>query len=65
MYIMFLKLVNNISNFNDWKIIVKKVSEFFRKKNIPLSNITLGLYNNKIRIDDNYGCLYYSTDVYE
>ena len=25
-----------------------------------LRHITLGLYNNKIRIDDNYGCLYYS-----
>lgn len=25
-----------------------------------LKHITLGLYNNKIRIDDNYGCLYYS-----
>jgi hypothetical protein len=25
-----------------------------------LSHISIGLFNNKIRIDDNYGCLYYS-----
>ena len=29
-----------------------------------LRHITLGLFNNKIRIDDNYGCLYYSKNEY-
>ena len=30
-----------------------------------LRHITLGLYYNKIRIDDNYGCLYYSKNEYK
>ena len=45
-----MSLYERNGNFFTFNYIVKKVSEFFRQKNIPLRNITLGLYNCSSRI---------------
>ena len=54
-FLIDLKLVNNNDNPAQHYIPLFSLISYDN-----LRHITLGLYNNKIRIDDNYGCLYYS-----
>lgn len=54
-FLIDVKLVNNFDNPSPHYIPL-----FSLVSPDNLRHITLGLYNNKIRIDDNYGCLYYS-----
>jgi hypothetical protein len=54
-FLIDLKLVNNNDNPEQHYIPL-----FSIVSSDNLRHITLGLFNNKIRIDDNYGCLYYS-----
>jgi hypothetical protein len=54
-FLIDIKLVNNNDNSSLYYIPLFSLVSYDN-----LRHITLGLYNNKIRIDDNYGCLYYS-----
>jgi hypothetical protein len=54
-FLIDVKLVNNNDN-----PVPHYIPLFSLVSPDNLKHITLGLYNNKIRIDDNYGCLYYS-----
>jgi hypothetical protein len=65
--IEFINDINNITFLIDVKLVNNNdnpVSHYIPLFSLVspdnLRHITLGLYNNKIRIDDNYGCLYYS-----
>jgi hypothetical protein len=54
-FLIDLKLVNNNDN------LISNYIPLFSFVTIDnLKHISIGLFNNKIRIDDNYGCLYYS-----
>ena len=54
-FLIDVKLVNNNDNPAEHYIPL-----FSLVSPDNLKHITLGLFNNKIRIDDNFGCLYYS-----
>jgi hypothetical protein len=54
-FLIDVKLVNNNDN-----PVSNYIPLFSIVSSDNLRHITLGLFNNKIRIDDNYGCLYYS-----
>jgi len=58
-FLIDVKLVNNNDN-----PVQHYIPLFSLVSPDNLKHITLGLYNNKIRIDDNYGCLYYSKNEY-
>ena len=65
--IEFKNDINNITFLIDVKLVNNKdnpaphyIPLFSLVSPDNLKHITLGLFNNKIRIDDNYGCLYYS-----
>jgi hypothetical protein len=59
-FLIDLKLVNNNDNPSPHYIPL-----FSLVSPDNLRHITLGLFNNKIRVDDNYGCLYYSKNEYK
>jgi len=59
-FLIDLKLVNNYDNPAPHYIPL-----FSLVSPDNLRHITLGLFNNKIRIDDNYGCLYYSKNEFK
>jgi len=59
-FLIDVKLVNNNDNPS-----LHYIPLFSLVSSDNLRHITLGLYNNKIRIDDNYGCLYYSKNEYK
>jgi hypothetical protein len=54
-FLIDVKLVNNNDSPTQYYIPL-----FSLVSHDNLRHITFGLFNNKIRIDDNYGCLYYS-----
>ena len=54
-FLIDLKLVNSNDNQITYYIPLFSIVSFDN-----LKHISIGLFNNKIRIDDNYGCLYYS-----
>jgi len=58
-FLIDLKLVNNNDN-----IASNYIPLFSLVSPDNLRHITLGLFNNKIRIDNNYDCLYYSKNEY-
>ena len=59
-FLIDVKLINNNDNPAQHYIPLFSLISYDN-----LRHITLGLYNNKIRIDDNYGCLYYSKNEYK
>jgi len=70
--IVFKNDINNITFLIDLKLVNNNdipsphyIPLFSLVSPDNLRHITLGLYNNKIRIDDNYGCLYYSKNDYK
>jgi len=63
----FTNDINNITFLIDLKLV--SINDNIISHYVPLfsivtpdnlKHISIGLFNNKIRIDDNYGCLYYS-----
>lgn len=54
-FLIDLKLVNSNDNQITYYIPLFSIISLDN-----LKHISIGLFNNKIRIDDNYGCLYYS-----
>jgi len=54
-FLIDLKLVNSNDNQITYYIPLFSIVSLDN-----LKHISIGLFNNKIRIDDNYGCLYYS-----
>ena len=54
-FLIDLKLVNNNDN-----LMSNYIPLFSLVTPDNLRHISIGFFNNKIRIDDNYGCLYYS-----
>jgi len=70
--IEFINDINNITFLIDVKLVNNNdntashyIPLFSLVSTDNLRHITLGLFNNKIRIDDNYGCLYYSKNEYK